>query len=447
MINNDTKTPKLWNKNFNILVVGSFISMMGYICASFAMGLLVFDQTNSILSFALSQIAAMLPRIITPTIAGTFFDRHSRRKAIFFLDYCYTAIFLFVGLLLKFSTFSFGIFIVIQMLLGSIDGVYMVAFDSLFPLMTTTKTSTKAFSVNSLLNPIALVLTTPLTLFGYEQLGAVPIFLGASVLFFVTATIETQIIVREPHLMPYQREKQLLLPPSPKEIELAQNGIDITTQIEKTESNFFADFKEGLKYIGKEKGLLAITLYFFAISLCGSIQSTLAMPYFRTSQGIFPIDGTLAYIIVFGASTVGRLIGGVIQYKVKMRADKKYTIAYVVYIVTNIITMLLFHLPMWLMIVFMLIEGTMSVTSYNIRISATQNYVPDNKRGRFNGTFLFFNMLGSVLGQLIAGLIGDSGLSVPWIITVAFAFNLLCVFIFIIPNKKYIAPIYNVTLS
>ena len=85
-------------------------------------------------------------------------------------------------------------------------------------------------------------------------------------------------------------------------------------------SNFFKDFAEGIRYVKSEKGLLAITLYFFVISLCGSIQNTLAMPYFRTSQGLFPIDGTLAYIIVYGCSTVGRLIGGMVQYKVKFPA-------------------------------------------------------------------------------------------------------------------------------
>ncbi len=35
----------------------------------------------------------------------------------------------------------------------------------------------------------------------------------------------------------------------------------------------------------------------------------------------------------------------------------------------------------------MFINGFLAVNSYNIRISATQSYVPNELRGRFNGVF------------------------------------------------------------
>lgn len=367
------------------------------------------------------------------------------------LDYCYTAIFVIVTVLLYLKLFQYWMFIIVALLLGSIDGTYMVAFDSIFPLLTTTKTSRKAYSINSMLYPIASVITAPITLIGYEAIGAVNIFMFSSILFFITATIETQIIVREPHLVQFQPEKQAKLPPSPKELELAEQGIDITTTIEKKQrSSFIEDFKIGVKYIASEKGLMAITMYFFVISLCGAVQQTLMLPYFRSSSGWvlfdWQMEGMYAYIIVFGASTIGRLVGANILYKVKYPVEKKFNIALFVYITTNIITIIVFHLPLWLMMLCMFVEGTLSVTSYNIRIASTQHYVPDNKRGRFNGVFLFFNMLGSIGGQLIAGAIGDLGWSVPIIVSVTFAFNLAAIFFIIVPNAKNIKPIYNVDL-
>lgn len=441
--------PKLWNKNFTILVAGSFISMLGYTCASFAMGLFVYDQTESIALYALTLLASTLPRIISPMLAGTYLDRHSRRKLIYTLDYIYTALFGIVTLLIYFDLFKYYVlYICVSIILGFNDGAYMVAFDSLFPLLVTTKNMRKAYSINSMLYPIATIIMTPLTLLVFDQLGPFIIFCFSTVLFFITATIETQIILREPHLVSYEPEKQAKLPPSPKEVELMINGEDLSPLLNKKErSSFFADFKEGAKYIGKEKGLLAITIYFFVISMCGAAQSSLMLPYFRSipSFDLFglSISGTWVYLIVFGCSTVGRVIGGNVQYKVKFAREKKYGVAVFVYCATNLITMWLLHLPLVAMMPCMLVEGMLSVTSYNIRISSTQAYVPDQKRGRFNGAFMFFNNLGTLLGQLFVVFIGDVEFSVPWLITCIFGFNLIAVFITIVPASKYIKPIYN----
>ncbi|HRX14153.1 MAG TPA: MFS transporter [Eubacteriales bacterium] len=444
-------TTHLWNKNFTILVIGSFISMMGYTCASFAMSLLVYDESQQVLFFALTQVAAMLPRIIMPMLAGTYFDRHSRARSIFKLDYGYTIVFAIVTVLLYFKSFPYWLFIFVSLIIGSIDGAYMVAFDSVFPLLTTTQTTRKAYSINSMLYPIASIITAPLTLFFYDKIGPLAIFAGSTLLFAITATVETLIKVREPHLVRFEPEKQAKLPPSPKELELSELGIDIVAQQEvKERTHFFTDFKEGVKYILAEKGLMAITMYFFVLSITGALMGTLMIPYFRSTTGWalggWQMEGMYAYMIVFGASTIGRLVGANVQYRVKFKKEKRFNVAVAVYMITSLIYIIVFHLPLWLMIIFMLIEGMLSVTSYNIRISSTQVYVPDNKRGRFNGAFLFFNMLGSIVGQLIAGFIGDLNWSVPIIVSVAFIFNFAAVFFIVFPAKKSISTIYNADL-
>ena len=50
-----------------------------------------------------------------------------------------------------------------------------------------------------------------------------------------------------------------------------------------------------------------------------------------------------------------------------------------------------------------LIEMCIRDRSYTIRISATQSYVPDEKKGRFNGAFNMLNTVGSFTGNLLAG--------------------------------------------
>lgn len=414
--------------------------MMGYNIANFAMGLLVLDETQSIFKYALVLAVSMLPRIIAPVLSGTYFDRHSRRKAIPLMDYCYTTIFLLVGLSLSFGFFNYWLYVAVGLLIGTIDGAYMVAFDSLFPLLTTKKTATKAYSINSLLFPLASAVTVPLTLIGYDSVGAVNLFFASTVLFVITATFELFIIVREPHLTPYQPEKQAKLPASPKELELLAEGADLSVlTAPKEKSSFRADFIEGAKYIKNEKGLLAVTVYFCITSLVGAVFSTLMLPYFRSSSEL----GMMGYIVVGGGVMLGRITGANVHYHHSIKPDKKFKTALFVYITITLITGCVFHAPIWLMAILMFFEGLLGVTSYNIRISSTQNYVPDDKRGRFNGSFMFFTMMGTVVGQLIAGVLGDTSISIPWLISIVYTVNLIAIFIVVVPNAKHIKQVYN----
>ncbi|SDB59505.1 MFS transporter [Butyrivibrio sp. INlla16] len=86
--------------------------------------------------------------------------------------------------------------------------------------------------------------------------------------------------------------------------------------------------------------------------------------------------------------------------------------------------------------------GIGGVTSYTIRISSTQSYVPDETKGRFNGAFQVLSTSGALLAQLMAGVLTvymDQR-------AVLLLFELLSVFAaiaFVGTNRKYVKPIYN----
>ena len=82
------------------------------------------------------------------------------------------------------------------------------------------------------------------------------------------------------------------------------------------------------------------------------------------------------------------------------------------------------------------------MTSYTIRISATQRYVPDEKKGRFNGAFNMLYTVGALVGEF------SSGLMTEWIsgrIIMAAAFGMCAVaaVVFIGGGKKHVELIYN----
>ena len=122
--------------------------------------------------------------------------------------------------------------------------------------------------------------------------------------------------------------------------------------------------------------------------------------------------------------------------------DKKFYIALFVYATLCFIEGSYLYMPVAVMLVMELFSGMLGVTSFNIRISATQNYVKDEFRGRFNGIFSMVNILGMIAGQLLAG--GLSTLMQPRaIIMLVYSFNLLAVYFIMYRNREHVKLIYN----
>lgn len=82
------------------------------------------------------------------------------------------------------------------------------------------------------------------------------------------------------------------------------------------------------------------------------------------------------------------------------------------------------------------------VTSFNIRISGTQNYISPDKRGRFNGMFMMITMLGSVIGQFTSGILGDI-FPIPYVIAGFMIINTIGAFAIMLKNKNHVKKIYN----
>lgn len=97
------------------------------------------------------------------------------------------------------------------------------------------------------------------------------------------------------------------------------------------------------------------------------------------------------------------------------------------------------------MIISFFVVGILGVTSYNIRISATQSYLPDSKRGRFNGTFQMICTAGNIVGQLLAGMMGDV-MDERKIMVILMSINMLAIFFVMYRRKEYVKKVYNRSL-
>ena len=88
--------------------------------------------------------------------------------------------------------------------------------------------------------------------------------------------------------------------------------------------------------------------------------------------------------------------------------------------------------------------GILGITSYTIRISATQSYVPDEKKGRFNGAFSMLSTVGALIGEFSAGILSER---IPERVVLLLAMLLcaLAAVVFIGGSRSSVAAIYNRT--
>ena len=411
----NTNNP-LWTRDFTILTVGSVVSMFGNALTGFAMSLMVLDLSKSTFLYAIYIAMYTLPQLIMPIVSGAFLDRRSRKKMIYTLDFLSSGIYLLLAGLLATGWFSFPVFAVFCFIIGSIQSTYFVAYDSFYPLLISDGNYQKAYSIASVLETTSAVMV-PVSTFLYHRLGLAPLMAANAVFFFFAAAIETRIGTDEEYI-----EKQ------------KANLIEGAGKIRQ----MLSDIREGFAYLGAEKGLLAVAAYFGVLAVTGGASEVITLPWFKKSFH----NGEYIYMLVWAGALIGRAIGGGIHYRLSIPAKKRYNTALAVYLSSALMEAFYLFCPIPMMAFMCFIIGIGGVTSYTIRISATQSYVPDEKKGRFNGAFNMLSTLGALVGEMLAG-----ALSTQWnerIILMSFMLVQVAACLLIIGgSKKHVEKIYN----
>ncbi len=403
---------KLWTKNFSIITIGTIISMMGNAVSNFALGLVVYNNTNSTLLYSLFIILNTLPRVLIPMIAGPFVDRYSRKNIIVNIDTIYGFLFLFFSYITYIGFFNYTFYIFLGMILGTLDSFYSVAYESLYPEFISEGNFSKAYSISSLIYPIANTIMVPIAGFAYDKVGVTPLFLFNSFTFFITQAVERLIDADEAHL------------------RFESKGVS------HKQRTYWSDLKDGISYIKVEPGLLAITAYFFISNLTGASTHTLFLPYFTA------LNMVSQYSVLMSISTFGRIIGGLLHYRFKYPTEQKFKITLFVYVAIAFLDGIMLFTAYPIMAIINFLIGILGVTSFNIRISGTQNYITSDKRGRFNGMFMMVTMLGSVIGQFTSGILGDI-FPIPTVVAGFMIINAMGAFAIMLRNKTHVKKIYN----
>lgn len=445
------KAPKIWSKNFTILTLGSFVSMLGNSVSGYIISLMIFDMTGSVFLFSVFTVSFYLPKMLFSMFAGAYMDRFSRKRVIYTLDFTSAFLYGIIFFILFFGLNFYWLFLILVLIVGSINGIYEVAFNSLFPNTISKDAYSKAYAVSSMIQPLALCMIPVASLIYYNVGSAAPLFIFNVVAFLTAAIFETRIDCPESHVN--TDEKNL------------------------TFSAYKEDIKEGFNYTASDKGLMAITVYFCIMNFASGAYGTLALPFFKSSpehfagassqfplifsltdrmgafganiQGIFEYlcaDTATLYTFVLGFGVAGRLLGGIFQYRLKYNRKMRFTVSVVCCVLIGILDMIMLYLPARFIMLCCLLTGLLSIAVYNIRLSTTQTYVSDLKRARFVSFFEMMFAGGNILGQIFSGILGEF-IHSRFIISAFNVINIIALFAVIVGNAKSVKKIYNIEIK
>ena len=402
----------LWTKNFTLITIASAFGAIGGIAGGFALSFLVFDETGSTLASALILAIQLIPYFIIPLFVAPWMDRMPRKPFLVGGDILNGILYGLAGVYLMFGNFSYVGYLGFSLLLSSLGAFDELAYNSFYPKLIPKGMEEKGYTVSAMLYPVMKVVMTPLSAILFERLGVAWLLVLQAVLSLVAAAVENCIYIQEQRRM---------------------DGEKFSLRL------WWRDICEAAKYLKQERGLRSIYGYMAVTNGVASGYSPILIAFFRTAPGL----SATMYSLFAVAEFLGRSLGGVVQYRMKLPAKKKFGFAFGVYQFYEVMDMCLLWIPYPLMLVNRACAGFLGINSATMRQAAVQRYLPEHLRSRVNAFENMCIMAASGFFSLVLGAMGEV-LDYCLCVTIAAGFTLLVCWLTVWRGRSDVRSIYEV---
>ena len=191
----NSQTPP-YRRNMVLLLCGRLVSSLMTQAFIFAQGLYVMDLTGSAAAFSAVLIAAMIPRAIFNFFAGVLVDRLDQKKLIVGCDLAMgLVIFGFLALFLQYPK-SLTLFIVLSLVLGAVNTLFVIAVQTATPHMVGDKLVLKTNALQQSMKSLIFILGPVLGALSYGYSGMKGVFILNGISFFLSGVSEMMIRFR-----------------------------------------------------------------------------------------------------------------------------------------------------------------------------------------------------------------------------------------------------------
>lgn len=401
----------LWTKNFTRITAASALGAIGGIAGGFALSFLVFDETGSTLAAALILAIQLIPHFIIPLFVAPWMDRMPRKPFLVGGDILNGVLYGLAGIYLMSGRFSYVGYLGFSLLLSSLGAFDELAYNSFYPKLIPEGMEEKGYTVSAMLYPVMKVIMTPLSAVLFEFLGVAWLLLVQALLSFAAAAVENRIQIEEQWRM---------------------DGEKFSLRL------WWGDICEAAAYLKQEGGLRSIYAYMAVTNGIAGGCSPLLIAFFRSMSG----PGAAMYSLFSVAEFLGRSLGGAVQYRMKLPAEKKFGFAFGVYQFYEIMDMCLLWIPYPFMLVNRACAGFLGINSASMRTAAVQHYLPERLRSRVNAFENMCIMAASGFFSLVLGAMGET-LDYRLCVTLAAGFTLAVCWLTIWRRRRQVRAVYE----
>lgn len=381
-------------KDFSLLMLGKFVSLVGSNMQQFALSLYVLAITGSATIFASILSISILPRLLVSPIAGVFGDWFDRKKTIVMLDFINGLILgIFAVIYIVKGSLSIFLIYILVILLEITEIFFGSAMSAVMPSLVEKEELMEANSLNSLIMNIGNILSPVIAAIFYGSYGIKVILMFSSISFILSAISELFINIPKSHKKP--------------------ETIDIKT--------FKADLMEGIDIIRSNR--LISTMIGLGTIINFSITPLFGIGLIYITKEVLMVSdmqfGVFQTVVSISMLLAPLLCGSIIKKKRigRLTHDSFITVAILIFVMSIFPSSVLLKtfnsnmVPYIGLIIITFIVGLV-VTAANIAIGTLFNQVvPLDLMGRTSTVFNLAVTIFIPVGQMIFGFLYDIMLS------------------------------------
>ncbi len=374
---------KGFSKDFNLMVIGQIISILGSALLRFALSLYVLDITGRADLFAVLFAISSIPILLAP-LGGAIADRFNRRNLMVIFDFTSSIIVFGFFIVLAMGDSSILLIGVVMVLLSFVSAMYAPTVMASIPVLVEEE---KLEQANGIVNGIQALSNVAAPVLGgilYGMIGLKVLVIVSGLFFFLSAILE--MFIKIPFI---QRE---------------QNGHIISTLVN--------DLKEGFSYVVKQS-------FIFKCMILAALLNLLLTPLFvvgvpiilrvtlHSSDTLYGVGmGLIDFATILGALSMG-------YFAKKMGINNLYFWIFITALL--IVPMALSVTPIMLKIGYypsytlfvgsaLLIAMIMTIISIYV-ITVVQKETPNENLGKVMAIIIAVSQCMAPIGQILYGLL------------------------------------------
>ncbi|MCC0721660.1 MFS transporter [Clostridioides sp. ZZV14-6104] len=375
------KMNSCFNKNFNLIVLGQIISILGSSLLRFGLSTYILDTTGRADIFAALYAISNIPLLFSP-IGGAIADRFNRKNLMVIFDFMSSIIiFTFICLLSSLNN-SIILIGVIMVLLSIISSMYQPTVQASIPLIVNEKDLEQANGIVNGIGSLSSMFAPVLGGLLYGLIGIKMLLITSCIAFFLSAVMEMFIHI------PFNKREV--------------NGSIVSTIV--------SDMKEGFSYVIKQSYIskamiLAASLNLFLTPfLLVGIQYILRITM-HSSNNMYGIGiGIIEFSSVLGALSIG-----IFAKKMKMNTLYRWLMLISILMIPMAISvspsmLKLGYYPSFILLFICVIPIAMSMTIITIFVlTIVQKQTPNELLGKVMATITAVSQCVAPVGQIMHG--------------------------------------------